>query len=108
MLLSKRFLSAPSAIMLSLCLFTTFCSCKFRQKVSMLVHHAKIYTANEQFTVASAMAINDGKIIAIGTDDDILKAYESDQQVDGSGKTIYPGFIDAHSHFTGYATDMWK
>jgi len=28
--------------------------------------------------------------------------------LNAGGKTIFPGFIDAHCHFTGYATDMWK
>jgi hypothetical protein len=72
------------------------------------VHHAKIYTADEKFTVAEAMAIRDGKIVAIGTTDEILKEYESEDELNAGGKTIYPGFIDAHCHFTGYATDMWK
>lgn len=89
-------------------LLITFTSCKFRQKVPLIVHHAKIYTADDQFSVAEAMAIRDGKIIAIGTNDEILKAYEGEEELNAAGKTIFPGFIDAHCHFTGYATDMWK
>ena len=89
-------------------LLTTLSSCKFRQKIPLLVHHAKIYTADDQFSVAEAMAIRDGKIIAIGTNDEILKEYEGEEEVNAGGKTIFPGFIDAHCHFTGYATDMWK
>lgn len=89
-------------------LFITFSSCKFRQKVPLLVHHAKIYSVDESFTTAEAMAIRDGKIIAIGTNDEILKEYEGEEELNAAGKTIFPGFIDAHSHFTGYATDMWK
>jgi len=89
-------------------LLITFSSCKFRQKVPLVVHHAKIYTVDANFSTAQAMAISDGKIIAIGTNDDILKEYEGDEELNAAGKTIYPGFIDAHCHFTGYATDMWK
>jgi predicted amidohydrolase YtcJ len=89
-------------------LLTLFCSCKFRQKVPLIVHHAKIYTVDENFSVAEAMAISDGKIVAIGTNDEILKAYEGEEELNAAGKTIYPGFIDAHCHFTGFATDMWK
>ncbi|MEI8058900.1 MAG: amidohydrolase [Ferruginibacter sp.] len=89
-------------------LLIAFSSCKFRQKVSLVVHHAKIYTVDNQFSVAQAMAIRDGKIIAIGTTDDILKEFEGEEQLNAAGKSIYPGFIDAHCHFTGYATDMWK
>lgn len=83
-------------------------SCKFREKVPLVVHHATIYTVNEKFDTAEAMAISDGKIIAIGTNDDILKKYEGEEMVDAGGKAIFPGFIDAHCHFTGYATDRWK
>jgi len=83
-------------------------SCKFRQKVNMVVHHATIYTVDQKFSVAEAMAINDGKIVEVGTNDEILKKYEADESVDAKGQAVYPGFIDAHCHFTGFATDMWK
>jgi predicted amidohydrolase YtcJ len=85
-----------------------FSSCKFREKVSLLVHHAAIYTVDENFSTAEAMAIRDGKIIDIGSNDELLKKYEGDETLDAGGKAIFPGFIDAHCHFTGYATDQWK
>ena len=85
-----------------------FSSCKFRQKVNMIVHHAEIYTVDDNFSVAEAMAIRDGKIVETGTDDEILKKYEAPEMVNAGGKTVFPGFIDAHCHFTGFATDMWK
>jgi len=85
-----------------------FSSCKFRQKVPLVINHAKIYTADDKFSEAEAMAISDGKIIAIGTNDEILKEYEGEEELNAAGKTIFPGFIDAHCHFTGYATDLWK
>ncbi|MEO5942150.1 MAG: amidohydrolase [Ferruginibacter sp.] len=74
----------------------------------MVVHNAKIYTVDNNFSTAQAMAIRDGRILAVGTDDEILKEYEAPQMVNAEGKTIFPGFIDAHCHFTGFATDMWK
>ncbi len=90
-------------------LFTSFLgSCKFRQKVPLVVHHATIYTVDEKFSTAEAMAISDGKILEIGTNDDILKKYEGEETLNAGGKAIFPGFIDAHCHFTGYATDNWK
>ncbi|MFT3979043.1 MAG: amidohydrolase [Ferruginibacter sp.] len=85
-----------------------FSSCKFREKVTLVVHHADIYTVNASFEKAEAMAVNDGKIVAIGTNDEILKKYEGEETVDAEGKAIFPGLIDAHCHFTGYATDGWK
>jgi predicted amidohydrolase YtcJ len=88
--------------------FISTSSCKLREKADLLIHNATIYTVNEQFDTAQAMAIIDGKIIATGSNDDILKKYEAADIVDAKGETIFPGFIDAHCHFTGYATDRWK
>lgn len=83
-------------------------ACNNKKQVSTIIQHATIYTADSNFTVAQAMAINDGKIVAVGSDSAINALYSSKEVVDGTGKTIFPGFIDAHCHFTGYATDMWK
>jgi predicted amidohydrolase YtcJ len=87
-------------------LLIAFSSCKFRQKISLLVHHAKIYTVDEKFTTAEAMAVRDGKIIAIGTNDEIMKEYEGEEELNAEGKTIYPGFIDAHAHFVNYGFSL--
>jgi predicted amidohydrolase YtcJ len=85
----------------------TLFSCS-KKNVSLIISNAKIYTADSAFTEATAMAINDGKIIAIGNNVDIQTKYKSGNNINAEGKTIFPGFIDAHCHFTGYATDMWK
>ena len=81
-------------------------SCKFRQKAELIIHHAKIYTVDDKFSIAEAMVVNDGKIIAIGTNDEILKQYESDSITDAGGKAVFPGFNDAHAHFVGYAMSL--
>ena len=92
-------------ILVSISLFT---SCNKKQKVSLVVHHAVIYTVDSAFTIAEAMAIENGKIIATGSNENILKAYYAAEMLDTKGKAIFPGFIDAHCHFTGYAMDGWK
>jgi predicted amidohydrolase YtcJ len=90
-------------------LFATlfFISCT-KKNVSLIISNAKIYTADSSFSEATAMAVDDGKIIAIGNNVDIQTKYASSNNIDAKGNTIFPGFIDAHCHFTGYATDMWK
>lgn len=88
--------------------FSMLASCKFREKVPLLVHHATIYIIDEKFSTAEAMAISDGKVLEVGSNDEMLKKYEGAQMLDAGGKAIFPGFIDAHCHFTGYATDRWK
>ncbi len=86
---------------------TLFSSCG-KKNVSLIISNAKIYTADSAFSEATAMAIDDGKIIAVGDIADIQTKYSSSNNIDAKGNTIFPGFIDAHCHFTGYATDMWK
>ena len=83
-------------------------SCNTKTNVSLIVHHAKIYTVDSGFTIAEAMAIKEGKIVATGTNADILDSYKANDLIDAGGKIIFPGFIDAHCHFTGFATDSWK
>ncbi len=89
-------------------LLFTSASCKFRQKADMIIHHAKIYTVDDKFSIAEAMVVTGGKIVAVGSNDDILKQYESDSTVDAGGKTIFPGFNDAHAHFVGYGSSLQK
>jgi hypothetical protein len=103
------FYQKPLSLLFTVTLFSwAFSSCKFREKVPLLVHNAVIYTVNDSFSTAQAMAISDGKILAIGSNDEILKKYEGEETVNAEGKAIFPGFIDAHCHFTGFATDRWK
>ena len=77
------------------------------QRVDLIVHHAQIFTVNNEFSIAEAMAIQDGKIVAIGNNDEILKEYKSDSVVNANGASVYPGFIDAHAHFLGYGQSLY-
>ncbi|NOU39544.1 MAG: amidohydrolase [Ferruginibacter sp.] len=91
----------------TLLLMLLFVSCA-KNKVSLIISNAKIYTVDSVFTTATAMAINNGKIVAVGNNVDIQTKYSSLNNIDAKGNIIFPGFIDAHCHFTGFATDMWK
>lgn len=65
----------------------------------LILHNANIYTSNPNFPKAQAIAISNGEIVAVGTDRDILNLSGSKtRNLDIGGKTITPGFIDAHSH----------
>lgn len=84
----------------------TLTSCQ--KKVDLILTHGTIYTVDQDFHRAEAMAIRDGHIVALGTTQEIMNAYRSDSIVDLKGRFVYPGFIDAHSHFFGYASDKLK
>ena len=79
-----------------------------QKNADLIITNAKIYTVNEKFDIAESMAISNGKILAVGKSADILKNYKSTKIQNLQGKAVYPGLIDAHCHFTGFATDKWK
>ncbi|MFP6663135.1 MAG: amidohydrolase [Deltaproteobacteria bacterium] len=62
---------------------------------------ATVVTVNAAQPSAAAIAIRDGKIVAVGTTAEVLQWQGPQTQVDDlSGRTILPGFIDAHGHIT--------
>jgi hypothetical protein len=75
-------------------------------KADLIVFNAKIYTVDSAFSIVEAMAIKDGKVLALGNSKDIQDKFSATEVVDAEGKTIYPGFIDAHAHFFGYAESL--
>ena len=59
-----------------------------------------IITMNDHELVAEAVAVRDGRILAVGKASDLLgMAGERTEIVDLQGKALLPGFIDGHSHF---------
>lgn len=64
-----------------------------------ILHNANIFTSNLKQPKAEAIALSNGKIVAVGSNADILYLAGSyTTKINLSGKTIMPGFIDAHSH----------
>ena len=78
--------------------------CRFStQEVDLIVHNATIYQVDDAFSKTEAMAIKDGKIVAIGKEREILNAYSAKRMIDAQHQFVYPGFQDAHAHFLAYA-----
>ncbi len=91
-----------------LLLIITGISCTKKEKVDTVVINANIYTVNNHFDKAEAFAIKDGKIVAVGTSQEIQAKYAATYINDVKGKTIIPGFIDAHCHFFGLGLQQQK
>ena len=85
---------------------TLIMACSKRQKADLIIANATIYTVDSAFSKANDMAISNGKIIAIGSKQEIESLFTSDKIVDAEGKFIYPGFIDPHCHFLGYGLTL--
>ena len=64
-----------------------------------VIRDANVITIDASRPRAPAIAIRDGKFLAVGGNDDISDLVGPDTEVLGmSGKTVLPGFIDAHIH----------
>src|ERR1700685_3934958 len=65
----------------------------------LILFHGRVLTVDAQDSIAEALAIRDGKIVAIGTDRDILRlADATTRRIDLQGRTATPGLIDSHAH----------
>lgn len=66
----------------------------------IIIQHAKVFTADEKHPWAQSVAIYKGKIVAIGTDDEVGRMRGiGTKMIDAGGKVVLPGFTDCHVHF---------
>ena len=71
----------------------------FTSSPDTILYNANVITVNPNSPKAEAIAILGEKVIAIGENDQILKLANSNtKKINIAGKTVVPGFIDAHSH----------
>jgi predicted amidohydrolase YtcJ len=68
-------------------------------KPQLILHHGKITTLDAAAPEVSAIAITEGRVSAIGSDDDILSLTGSDtQKIDLNNRRVVPGLNDSHLH----------
>ena len=97
----------PRQILLMLTIAFVVSSCHFKNKqADLILHNATIYSVDDAFSTYEAIAIKDGKILALGTEREILNEYDAPQIIDCGKQFIYPGFIDGHCHFLGYGRTL--
>lgn len=77
-------------------------------KADLILYGGLIYTVDAHFSTAEALAIQDGKIIAVGSNAEIRKAFQAKEEILLSGKVVYPGFIDAHCHLMRYGKSLFE
>lgn len=65
--------------------------------------NGKIRTIDKENRLVTAFATEDGKFIAVGTDNDVRAAAGPCMEIDLKGQNVLPGFIDAHLHFLDHA-----
>jgi hypothetical protein len=83
-----------------------FSACINKQKVDIVFYNGQIISIDSNMSVSEAFAIKDGKFLAVGSNDFMADNFESLQKIDLKQQYVYPGLIDAHSHFYGLGSFM--
>jgi predicted amidohydrolase YtcJ len=68
-------------------------------RVDLAITNARIWTGDEQRPSAEALAVTDGKLIAVGTNAQIAALGDASRSIDARGRLVLPGFNDSHLHF---------
>ena len=75
--------------------------------MDLIVVNGRVETMDSRDSVVQAVGIRNGRIAALGTNDEV-SAYKHSRTtvIDAQGKTVLPGFIEPHNHMVGYSTDL--
>jgi predicted amidohydrolase YtcJ len=76
-------------------------------QADLILHNARIYTADAKRSIAEAVAIKGDRILRVGVGADILALRApSTRVVDLRGRTVLPGLHDAHGHVVEFGASM--
>ena len=92
-----------------LCLIAMFgwTGCSFQsERVDLIVHNGVVLTLDGANTIAKAVAVDSGRVVAVGPERAILNKYAADLSVDLRGGVLTPGLMDGHAHLIGYADGL--
>ena len=97
--------------LLAVLAISSWATLAYGQKADLIVTNAKIVTLDTASTIAQALAVREGKIVAVGGNDAMEGLIGSaTRRVDAGGRTIIPGLIDSHIHAVRagltYATEV--
>ena len=72
-----------------------------------IIVNGKVVTVDDRFSIAQAVAVRGGRIVAVGRNDDVRRlAGAQTREIDARGRTVIPGLIDNHAHFVRVA-EKW-
>lgn len=95
---------------LGVCAIATLAGCATEERtyVGRVLNNGKILTVDNEFSIAEAVAIDGGRIVAVGSNTEIAEHIGPDTQViDLQGRTVIPGLIENHMHFIR-AVQRWN
>ena len=81
-------------------------------EADMVIYNGKILTIDSPdpngFTIAQALALYDGKILVVGSNEEALElAGPSTRKIDLEGRTVIPGLVETHDHIQGYGSHFF-
>lgn len=68
---------------------------------TLVLINGTIYTVDGRSTVVQAVAVEGDRLVAAGSNADILRGFRADTIIDLRQRAVYPGFVDAHAHLEG-------
>jgi predicted amidohydrolase YtcJ len=84
----------PLALLLSPAQFA-----KAADEPDLILHHGKIATADDDFSICEAMSVKDGKLLLLGANAKLLQTRgPKTEMMDLQGRFVVPGLIDSHVH----------
>ena len=96
-------MQTPRVVLLTLCAtalwLINYSTATAQEIADKIWFGGPVYTMNDDAMEAEAVAVKDGRIIAVGTSDDVMAHKGDDTQlIDLGGRTMLPGFVDSHGH----------
>ena len=83
------------------------CSPSNSVEADLIFTGGQVVTVDEDFSIAEALAVKDGSIIAVGTSREVSALRGPNTEIfDLSGKTVIPGLQDSHIHFLSLGNDI--
>jgi predicted amidohydrolase YtcJ len=73
---------------------------------SLVLFNGNVITMDRRRPRASAVGIRDGRVVAVGPDDEVRAELPGAEMIDLRGRTAVPGFIDAHIHLLAYGHSL--
>jgi predicted amidohydrolase YtcJ len=77
------------------------------EAADLILQNGKVATVDRQFSIHQAIAVKDGRILAVGSNEEVLKLKTPETSVfDLGGKLVLPGLIDSHVHPAAAMTEF--
>lgn len=77
-----------------------------KETADLLLIHGRVYTVDSAQPWAEAVAVRDGRIVAVGSSEDLATRYDARSTRDLAGQMLLPGFHDAHVHPEGAGVEL--